>query len=47
MRPSLFPRVLALLVLSMALLGLGALLGSGGIAWSTEAAIVFDIRLPR
>ena len=47
MRPSLFPRVLALIVVSIALLCLGALLGSGGIAWSTDAAIVFDIRMPR
>ena len=47
MRPSLFPRVLGLLVISIALLCLGALLGSGGIAWSADAAIVFDIRMPR
>jgi iron complex transport system permease protein len=47
MRPTLFPRVLALLVISIALLCLGALLGSGGIAWNTDSAIVFDIRLPR
>ena len=31
MRPTLFPRVLALLLMSIALLCLGALLGSGGI----------------
>jgi iron complex transport system permease protein len=47
MRPTLFPRVLALLLISIALLCLGALLGSGGVIWSTDSAIVFDIRLPR
>ena len=47
MRPTLLPRVLALLVMSLALLCLGALLGSSGIAWSADTAIVFDIRLPR
>ena len=47
MRPPLLPRVLALLLISIALLCLGGLLGSGGITWSTDAAIVFDIRLPR
>jgi cytochrome c oxidase subunit 2 len=35
------------MLLSITLLCLGAILGSGGIAWNTDAAIVFDIRLPR
>jgi len=47
MRPTSFPRVLALVLISIALLCLGALLGSSGIVWSTDTAIVFDIRLPR
>jgi iron complex transport system permease protein len=47
MRPNLMPRVLALLLVSGALLFLGALVGSGGLAWNTDPAILFDIRLPR
>jgi iron complex transport system permease protein len=41
------PRVFALLLISGALLFLGALVGSGGMAWNTDSSIWLDIRLPR
>lgn len=47
MRPNLMPRIFALLLISGALLFLGALLGSGGMAWNTDSSIWLDIRLPR
>ena len=47
MRPNLMPRVFALLLISGALLFLGALVGSGGMAWNTDSSIWLDIRLPR
>lgn len=47
MRPNLIPRVLALLLMSGVLLFLGVLVGSGGMAWNTDTAILLDIRLPR
>lgn len=47
MRPNLLPRVLALLLMSGGLLCVGALVGSGGVTWNNDAAILFEIRLPR